>query len=81
MQPQRNNSEADATAHLHVDSSSSSLPTEEAASDESAGRRNRIRSLSNTFGDLFRSKKRTRRESVDEEEGGRAGIDHSERDS
>jgi hypothetical protein len=75
LQPQRNNSETDIAASPQVDGSSSSLPTETTADGEISNRRNRIRSLSNTFGDLFRSKKRVKRGSVDEAEEGRAGVE------
>lgn len=62
--PQRNPlrdrglSEADIRPNQPTNSSTSSLPTEESVPGEtSGGVRNRVRSLSNTFGDLFRATK------------------------
>jgi hypothetical protein len=59
----RNNSETDALHHAQqVDG-----PASEIEGNGGTERRSRMRSLSNTIGDLFRTPKRVRRESVDVE--------------
>jgi drug/metabolite transporter (DMT)-like permease len=75
LQPQRNNSETDAL-HAQVG---------DVDENEGTVKRNRMRSFSNTLGDLFRSQKRVRRESEDEEaypgeERRISRVDSSERD-
>ena len=94
QQPQRNNSETDAGMHGQL---GDAAPIPEGGDTENGRpRRSRMRSLSNTLGDLFtRSSKRVRRESLDveadadaEQDTGRererehiSRVDSTERDS
>ena len=70
LQAQRHNSETDAGVHTAVPDGVATNPVAEDDQGEVSGsaRRSRMRSLSNTLGDLFRSTKRVRREAGDEEE-------------
>jgi hypothetical protein len=70
----RNHSTPDVATLTQVDDLSRSLTAEETPDQHTPARRNRIRSLSNTFGDLFGSKKRVARAPIDDAEEGRAGV-------
>ncbi|KIW09210.1 uncharacterized protein PV09_00138 [Verruconis gallopava] len=81
----RTNSDPEASPRLNLEGSSDGVPQQdEAVSSHDLGRKSRIRSLSNTFGELFRSKKRAKTEGVDDVEEGHAGwgpLADTERDS
>lgn len=80
MQPQRNNSETDAGISQYADDAAGNTE-----GDSSNPRRSRMRSLSNTLGDLFRSTKKQRTSSigddVDVENDRISRVNSSERDS